>query len=278
MNASTRFLRLTARDAASWLAAHPEALLLDARDAAHHARGHLPGSQRLDGRNHERLLLREDKQRPVFIYCYHGNASQTYAEMFSDFGFNTVVDLIGGWEAWAQAGLQALIDADPDQDALSPQRSLAKTEPLSPALVDWLAAHAYPDVHTPGAHGNTPLMEAAWRGDLATAQALLAQGVSLEATNGDGNNALWLACVSNKPELVTLLAQAGVPIDHLNATGATSLMYASSSSKPGIVRVLLDLGADPFIETQDGFSAMDMAASLECLQLLRAATRAGAPA
>ena len=63
-------------------------------------------------------------------------------------------------------------------------------------------------------------------------------------------------------------------IGHVNATGATSLMYAASSSKPDIVRVLLALGADPSIQTQDDFTAMDMAGSLACLQLLRAATKA----
>ena len=67
-------------------------------------KGHLPGSLRLDGRNHEGLLLSQAKDRPVFIHCYHGHASQTYAEMFADFGFVQVCDLIGGWEAWCQAG------------------------------------------------------------------------------------------------------------------------------------------------------------------------------
>jgi ankyrin repeat protein len=66
-----------------------------------------------------------------------------------------------------------------------------------------------------------------------------------------------------------------VPIDHTNLTGATSLMYAASSSKPEIVQALLEMGADPFIQTQDDYSALDMAASLPCLQLLRAATKAG---
>ena len=94
-----RFQRLNPTQARDWLAQRPDALLLDARDAAHHARSHLAGSIRLDGRNHETLLLREPKQRPVFIYCYHGNASQTYAGMFSDFGFAEVADLIGGWAA-----------------------------------------------------------------------------------------------------------------------------------------------------------------------------------
>jgi rhodanese-related sulfurtransferase len=97
--------RVSATQAPTWLAAHADALRLDARDAQHHAQGHLSGSLRLDGRNHERLLLSVPKDRPVFIYCYHGNASRSYAQMFRDFGFRHVVDLIGGWEAWQeQAG------------------------------------------------------------------------------------------------------------------------------------------------------------------------------
>lgn len=92
--------RLQAQALPAWLQAHPGALLLDARDAPAHACGHLPGSLRLDGRNHEALLLREPRTRPVFIYCYHGHASQTYAQMFGDFGFMTVCDLVGGWAAW----------------------------------------------------------------------------------------------------------------------------------------------------------------------------------
>lgn len=99
MGASNRFQRLRAADLTDWLARHPQALILDARDEGAHGRVHLNGAIRLDGRNHERLLMREAKDRAVFIYCYHGNASQVYADMFIDFGFETVADLIGGWEA-----------------------------------------------------------------------------------------------------------------------------------------------------------------------------------
>ena len=67
-----------------------------------------------------------------------------------------------------------------------------------------------------------------------------------------------------------------MPIDHQNLTGATCLMYAASSGKPEIVRKLLQLGANPHLLTQDDYSALDMAASIECLQLLRATTRATA--
>jgi len=258
---SRRFDRLQAPDVAAWLAAHPDALVLDARDPASHAQGQLHGALLLDGRNHERLLMREPKDRPVFIYCYRGNASQTYAQMFSDFGFAAVADLVGGWEAWQKADIRP---------ATAPSAS-ALTTPLPAVLADWLATQGLADIHSPGAHGNTPLMVAAWRGEAAVVEALLAQGVSLTATNGDGNNALWLGCVSNQPEIVTRLAQAGVPIDHLNATGATSLMYAASSSKPAIVRTLLALGADPTIRTQDDYTALDMAADIDSLRLLHAA-------
>ncbi len=104
---TTRFQRLRAADLVGWLQAHPDTLILDARDERHHAQSHLAGSLRLDGRNHEHLLMHEPRSRPVFIYCYHGNASQTYAHMFIDFGFERVADLIGGWDAWQPSGAGA---------------------------------------------------------------------------------------------------------------------------------------------------------------------------
>ena len=98
------FERLNAAQARDWLADHPDALRLDAREARDFEAGHIDGSVRLDGRNHEALLLRQPKTRPVFIYCYHGHASRSYAQMFVDFGFHEVADLIGGWEAWQKSG------------------------------------------------------------------------------------------------------------------------------------------------------------------------------
>ena len=237
MNSPQTLLRLSAAQVPDWLAAHPEALVLDARDASDHAQGRLPGSQRLDGRNHEPLLLRASKNQPVFIYCYRGHASRTYARMFLDFGFHDVADLVGGWQAW-----QA-------------HETSARTSEAADA------------------HGNAPLMQAAWRGDAAAVEALLSGDVDLAAVNRDGNNALWLACVANDSSLVSRLVVAGVPIDHQNLTGATSLMYAASSGKSTVLRTPLELGADALLTTQDDYSALDMAASVECLQLLRPTAR-----
>jgi ankyrin repeat protein len=212
--AERTFERVAAGDVATWLSAHPQALILDARDAASHAAAHLEGSIRIDGRNHEPMLIQTSRTRPVFVYCYRGNASQTYAQQFADFGFRDAADLIGGWESFAKT-LQMQPAGDNNIDS---------------ALQSWLLGNGFGDINTAGKHGNTPLMHAAWKGNAAA-------------------------------------------LDHGNATSATCLMYAASSSKPAIVVTLLELGADPCIESQDGFNALDMAASIECLQLLRAATK-----
>jgi rhodanese-related sulfurtransferase len=266
---TTAWTRLPPAQAHAWLAERPDALLLDAREALHHAAAHLAGSLRLFRDNHEALLTTTPRRRPVFIYCYHGHASQTWAEMFVDFGFKEVADLAGGFTG---LGLPASTQGPVPLTAWAPS---APDKAVPPALADWLRTEGFdptrPDA--PGAHGNTPLMHAAWRGARDALDQLLALKVPLDAVNGDGNNALWLACVHGEPELIRTLAAHSVPIDHANLTGATALMYAASSGKAGVVATLLALGANPRLVTQDDFSALDMAASLECLQLLRTATR-----
>jgi rhodanese-related sulfurtransferase len=263
------YQRLAPQQLRDWLATRPGALVLDAREARHHAHSHLASSLRLDGRNHERLLLAEPKQRPVLVYCYHGNASQTWASMFRDFGFADVADLVGGWAAVDPQGLlQGAVQAS---EVWGASVALPVAPAVPAALAAWLAAEGYnplrPDL--PGPHGNTPLMHAAWRGAHHAVDALLALGVPRDAVNHDGNNALWLACVHGEPGLIRALAASGVPIDHANLTGATALMYAASSGKAEVLATLLELGADPAITTQDDMSALDMAATLDCLQLLR---------
>lgn len=100
MSGTRTFRRLTVSELADWLAQHPQALLLDTRDEASHAQGALPGATRLHRGNQDGLLLQTDHRRPVLIYCYHGQASRTWAQMFADFGFTQVADLVGGYAAW----------------------------------------------------------------------------------------------------------------------------------------------------------------------------------
>ena len=91
--------------------------------------------------------------------------------------------------------------------------------------------------------------------------------------NADGNNALWLACVEKHLAMIDLLLDAGIDIDNCNDNGATALMYVSSSGRTDVVAHLLARGADIKPETLDGFSALDMAANIDCLNLLRSAQK-----
>ena len=67
----------------------------------------------------------------------------------------------------------------------------------SPDLKAWLRAEGFgEDLEAVVANATTPLMRAALKGDVEMAKALLAAGANIAARNGDGNNALWLACVA----------------------------------------------------------------------------------
>ncbi len=142
-------------------------------------------------------------------------------------------------------------------------------------LKAWLIAQGFAE-GSPDAlieNRTTPLMHACRLADGPAVDALLAAGASLADLNGDGNNALWLACYGGDTGIIERLIEAGIDIDHQNEGGSSALMYAASSGKTAVVAQLLEAGADVHLKNPDDFSALDMAANLECLQLLRAAGR-----
>ncbi len=48
----------------------------------------------------ERFLSTADKDKPLIVYCYHGNSSQGAANYFFDQGYKEVYSMDGGYEAW----------------------------------------------------------------------------------------------------------------------------------------------------------------------------------
>jgi rhodanese-related sulfurtransferase len=238
-----------------------DALVLDVRDPASYARGHIDGAENASQDDLSFYLFETPKETPVLVCCYHGNSSQSYAKVFADMGFAEVYSLDGGYEAWAAA-----------------ERAAAASAPaLGAALTAFLVENGFPtnDVNAKDKTGATPLMAAARLAPAPLVQELLAAGADLHAVNADGNQALWLACVGENVENIRLLVAAGIDIAHVNLTGATALMFSASSGRAKAVETLLAAGADPAQETDLGLTALDMAATKECLDLMREAARRG---
>ncbi len=143
--------------------------------------------------------------------------------------------------------------------------------PLDTTLRQWLVAQGFAsdDVNAVIANATTPLMKASHRGETAIVRMLIAARAQLDARNADGSNALWLACVGGHLDVIDTLVEAGIDLDNRNDNGATALMHGASSGKADVVARLLEKGADPSPETLDGFSALDLASTVECLALLR---------
>jgi thiosulfate sulfurtransferase len=48
----------------------------------------------------DEFLANTAKDKPLILYCYHGNSSQGAANYFSEQGFEEVYSVDGGYEAW----------------------------------------------------------------------------------------------------------------------------------------------------------------------------------
>jgi thiosulfate/3-mercaptopyruvate sulfurtransferase len=261
MKARTPFQRIDV-ESAEILLSHSDPLVLDARDAGSFATSRIFGAQPISSANLGTVIGATAKARPILIYCYHGNASREYAQTFSDFGFSEVYSLDGGYEAW-RTGPTA-----------------SESPRLDASLWDWLAAQQFPaaGINAVIANATTPLMKASHSGEGDIVRLLIVAGALVNARNADGNNALWLACVGGHLDIIGMLVAAGIDIDNQHDNGATPLMYAASSGKATIVERLLADGADTTAETLDGFSALDLAGTIECLALLRPQPQPTSPA
>ena len=265
--AARRYRQVDAGLAADLILRHragvlPRLAVFDVRDAASFEAGHIAGARHLPAAELGEVLASLSRATPVLIYCHRGQASQAVASSFGDFRFPEVYSVEGGFAALQRA--LAPSGAPRAAPALAPD--------ASPALRDFVARHGFDagDLDAARAGSLTPLMRAALEGDAALVEELLAGGVTLAARNGDGNNALWLACVGGSMAAIGALLAAGIDIDNRNDLGATCLMYAASSGKVAVLGALIAAGADAQITNFDDARAVDLCASRECLRLLRA--------
>jgi rhodanese-related sulfurtransferase len=81
--------------------------LLDVRTATEFKTGHLQNALQADWTNSTQFKERTqhlDKTKPVYVYCLGGPRSFDAADYLKQQGFNTVIALEGGINAWKKAG------------------------------------------------------------------------------------------------------------------------------------------------------------------------------
>jgi len=84
-----------------------DALLLDVREPAEYAKGHILGAKNVPLADLERRAAEFDRQKakPVIVTCDSGSRATRAIGVLKARGFANVFNLNGGYGAWLQAGL-----------------------------------------------------------------------------------------------------------------------------------------------------------------------------
>ena len=87
-------------------------ILVDTREDAEWARGHIPGAIHLGRGIIERDIEKTipDKSTPIVLYCGGGFRSALAADNLQKMGYRNVISMDGGWRGWTEAGFTIIKD------------------------------------------------------------------------------------------------------------------------------------------------------------------------
>lgn len=95
------FKRLSALEAKS-LIDELGATLADIRDEQSFRQSRIENAVHLDNTSLQDFIANADPDKPLVIYCYHGNSSLSAAQFLFEKGFEEVYSMDGGFESWRQ--------------------------------------------------------------------------------------------------------------------------------------------------------------------------------
>ncbi len=87
-------------------------ILVDTREDAEWARGHLPGAIHLGKGVIERDVEKTipDKNATIVLYCGGGFRSALAADNLQKMGYRNVISMDGGWRGWTEANFPVVKD------------------------------------------------------------------------------------------------------------------------------------------------------------------------
>jgi ankyrin repeat protein len=112
------------------------------------------------------------------------------------------------------------------------------------------------DLNIRARNGDTALMIASYKGDVAMVKALLDKEAE---PNNTGWTALHYAAAIGNDEIVQMLLDASAYIDAGSPNNTTPIMMAARAGKILTVKLLLDSGADVTLKNDVGMNAIDLA-------------------
>ena len=157
------------------------------------------------------------------------------------------------------ATVRSLLQRGLDPNSRSPEGQTGLHLALrdgSPQVAEALWASQALDVNALNANGESALMIAALRGNLAWAQRLIERGAK---THKEGWSPIHYAATGPEPKLVALLLDRGAPIDAASPNRSTPLMMAARYGAEASVDVLLARGANKALRNDLDLSAGDFA-------------------
>ncbi|HEX6162340.1 MAG TPA: ankyrin repeat domain-containing protein [Vicinamibacterales bacterium] len=124
---------------------------------------------------------------------------------------------------------------------------------------------------------DSPVADAAARGDRDAVKALLKNAADVNAAQGDGMTALHWASMNGDLELAQMLIYAGANVRATTRLGTyTPLYLASQQGHAGVVQALLKAGGDVKAGTPNGTTPLMVAAVSGNVDAVRALVEAGA--
>jgi ankyrin repeat protein len=155
--------------------------------------------------------------------------------------------------------VNALLTRGFDPNTVGPQGQMplyAALQKGSSKVAEALWHHPALQVDVANVNGETPLMMAALRGNLAWCQRLVKRGAAI---NRDGWSPVHYAASGPDPKVVAWLLEQGALAEAKSPNGSTPLMMAAGYGSEASVDVLLAKGADAAARNDLGMTAADFA-------------------